>query len=579
MLLPATAFAATWYVRPATTTATYGTEDGTSYANAWNGFSNIKQGTGGVMPGDTLFLDGSATYDENLTWNTSGSSGSPITIDGSYGGGSATIDGQGTTTIGITENGNYVTLSHLKIINCTSSGVYVNSNATTSLTFDTDTLSSDVQGILFAGSAVHSNVAITNSTFSNNTTAGVRYLISTDGLAPANWSVSGNSFSAGGEGIRLTEESGGPTSGFTQVSIHNNTFSGGITNTAILVSNQTNASALTNKDVQVYDNTISNVGTGILLQGVDSSTTDYTKNLVYGNTIASTTLPGGPMDLFYTRYLDVYDNSVSDGTTSTIDSDGILVDNGNDYVRGHNNTITNLAGIAMADNSGVAIMVLADSNVAVYSNEAEGNKQGFWYGGGGQTNVSVYGNTFLDNADSGVWLNSQEDAADLSQLTVSNNIFTGKGSGYGLNNLSTGGGSSSWSSNLLSDFSTNYVNYTAGASDVLTNPLVTSSTTPTLSQLSPAIDAGSTTTAATTDYSGNPIYGTPDIGAYEYQPPYTMGTNDVNATGAIRIYEDGKYRYTTATSTASSMDFSVTPLGGSFYSFGSSATRPSCLDL
>jgi len=45
-----------------------------------------------------------------------------------------------------------------------------------------------------------------------------------------------------------------------------------------------------------------------------------------------------------------------------------------------------------------------------------------------------------------------------------------------------------------------------------------------LQSTSPAIDAG-VDVGFTTDIEGNPIFGTPDIGAYDYKPPYTIGTN------------------------------------------------------
>jgi len=80
-------------------------------------------------------------------------------------------------------------------------------------------------------------------------------------------------------------------------------------------------------------------------------------------------------------------------------------------------------------------------------------------------------------------------------------------------------------------------------------------------QFSPNIDTGADV-GLITDILGNPIYGTPDIGAYEYQPPYTIGTHAPSADGSLRIYADGKYRYTAATSTASVADFTVTPVGG-----------------
>jgi len=49
-------FSNAWYVRPAG--GSYGLENGTSYQNAWDGLVNVKWGTGGVQPGDTLYICG-----------------------------------------------------------------------------------------------------------------------------------------------------------------------------------------------------------------------------------------------------------------------------------------------------------------------------------------------------------------------------------------------------------------------------------------------------------------------------------------------------------------------------------------
>ena len=97
--------------------------------------------------------------------------------------------------------------------------------------------------------------------------------------------------------------------------------------------------------------------------------------------------------------------------------------------------------------------------------------------------------------------------------------------------------------------------------------------------LSPLIDAGAVIPTRTTDFYGNPIYGTPDMGAIEYQPPYTMGADSINASGNIRIYADGKYRYTSTVGSGPTMNFSATPSGGTFSSFGSSDARPAWLDI
>lgn len=64
-----------------------------------------------------------------------------------------------------------------------------------------------------------------------------------------------------------------------------------------------------------------------------------------------------------------------------------------------------------------------------------------------------------------------------------------------------------------------------------------------LKEGSTAIDAGrNTPDNYTTDILGNPIYGPPDIGAYEYQPPYNMGVDRINIDAGARVYGDEKFR-------------------------------------
>ena len=64
---------------------------------------------------------------------------------------------------------------------------------------------------------------------------------------------------------------------------------------------------------------------------------------------------------------------------------------------------------------------------------------------------------------------------------------------------------------------------------------------------SPLIDAGTANTPGgiiSRDILGNPIYGTPDIGAIEYQPPYTMGQDMIDIAANVRIYANGRFRNT-----------------------------------
>ena len=95
----------TWYVRPyGGNTVTYGAENGTSYADAWDGFSKIAWGPGGVQAGDTLYVCGthpspvramSGAYvasDSQLKIGASGTGeDARITIRGDYPGDSGQI--------------------------------------------------------------------------------------------------------------------------------------------------------------------------------------------------------------------------------------------------------------------------------------------------------------------------------------------------------------------------------------------------------------------------------------------------------------------------------------------------------
>jgi parallel beta-helix repeat protein len=100
-LLASVLAAADWYVRPAG--GNYGLENGTSYANAWDGLLNVKWGAGGVQPGDTLWVCGLHVYEMTNPANiaeqanikpTSGTSESArVTIRGDYPGDAGIIWG------------------------------------------------------------------------------------------------------------------------------------------------------------------------------------------------------------------------------------------------------------------------------------------------------------------------------------------------------------------------------------------------------------------------------------------------------------------------------------------------------
>jgi hypothetical protein len=70
-------WAATWYVRPAS--GEYGLENGTSYANAFDGNTDAWATAGDIDAGDTVYFCGAHT--EEILVGDTGSAGNPITLD------------------------------------------------------------------------------------------------------------------------------------------------------------------------------------------------------------------------------------------------------------------------------------------------------------------------------------------------------------------------------------------------------------------------------------------------------------------------------------------------------------------
>jgi hypothetical protein len=97
-----------WYVdRDAS-----GSNSGASWADAWKSFAAIRWGSGGVSPGDTIYISGgtaSKTYNETLIVGGGGAKGRPVTIKAGQDpghNGIVIIDGQFTSSRAILNEGN-----------------------------------------------------------------------------------------------------------------------------------------------------------------------------------------------------------------------------------------------------------------------------------------------------------------------------------------------------------------------------------------------------------------------------------------------------------------------------------------
>jgi hypothetical protein len=120
-------FAAAWYVRPGITT--YGNGSGSSYENAWSGFSNIQWGTQGIQAGDTLFICG--THGSTLNIGTNGTTGAPVSVSGSCGSDEGKIDGAKSINYGINTNGrSFIKIINMIIMRTLQDGIYASNSST-----------------------------------------------------------------------------------------------------------------------------------------------------------------------------------------------------------------------------------------------------------------------------------------------------------------------------------------------------------------------------------------------------------------------------------------------------------------
>lgn len=151
-----------WYVRASG--GSYGDEDGTSYENAWDGFTNIDWTSSGVQPGDILFICG--THAEALTVGGSGIGGYPILIRGDYSGDAGVIDSEDTRNTGFDCNDkNYITVSSLTSIDAIDDCFQFRGTSTGIVTNNITATGSGNQGIQHENTAsvIHNNPTCTGN--------------------------------------------------------------------------------------------------------------------------------------------------------------------------------------------------------------------------------------------------------------------------------------------------------------------------------------------------------------------------------------------------------------------------------
>ncbi|MDO8592535.1 MAG: hypothetical protein Q7R92_02015 [bacterium] len=596
----------TWYVRPVG--GSYGSENGTSYDNAWDGLLSVVWGESGVEAGDTLYVAGlhlhnmtSINYtanQANVLINASGlSDENPITIRGDYAGdpgvvwgaykisyASWTSDGEGVyhvtlsgTTYGdwffedVTQNSYTILTRQTSLANAQANPGSFYKNGQTLYVHTTD--GADPAGRIAINSYGYefvmnptqyikfSNFSWYNPNWSciysyNQTTTRCNH-ITWDGLTMAYGVSNAFSFYDYYDYMEvLNSNISWFSSGIYNISTTNNApsyylYKGNTIHDIGVRDIQQNGDAHCigiqggNAGI-IEDNYCYNAGSGPLLYAFT--------NQILTNTIIRKN---------YVKDLHNLGSASGYGVSSQSNNDSLSDKSGNEI---YNNIVNNAT---------VGYRMQFEDEQEVYNNVAYNCAKGFEstrnYNSTVGADVTVKNNLFLNpttkhinwgsGATSGYTINFDHnlyfpDTGALFYKTSDGNDINFSGWQSIVKAGSAFDPNSSVADPLFTNVSGNYSN----ATDFQ------------ISQTSPAIDSG-TDVSLTTDYASNPIYGLPDIGGYEYQPPYTVGTTPVPTSGSVRVYSDGQYRALVATSSAatiSAANFSITPSGGSFYTASTS---------
>jgi hypothetical protein len=320
----------------------------------------------------------------------------------------------------------------------------------------------------------------------------------------------------------------------------------------------------------IYDSTLT-VNTGKLYSGTNGASR-YATTTIKNSTLDITS---GPAGYVYETFI-LSDDTINISASSQLSvlTNGILTMSGN--------TI-NLTTTSYTFSSEAAGAVINFYNNIVTGPSTAGNVFRFQSTGGG----NIHHNIFKEWASSVwlAWLNGNASGAiNFSNNTFYNSTKQGGVFRLGLLDGDTSGSSFYARNNIFynvndvilfgkptTSASPSYNDYynssdEGGAGSITSDPrLVSPGTDFSLQSDSPVIDAG-TDVGLTTDYAGNPIYGLPDIGAYEYQPSYVMGTDEPDTTAEARVYGDGAFRYTNSTG-GTTANLSVTPVAATTTDF------------
>jgi hypothetical protein len=211
--------------------------------------------------------------------------------------------------------------------------------------------------------------------------------------------------------------------------------------------------------------------TGILggafsLFGFEQSTTaGFGHNLVAGNFVDGAEGQAGGANICYGTSV-VENNEFRRLRTNSIDACGVLIDieARNCIVR--NNVMADMPGRPGVFNTGCGVMILDAINTFVYGNQITGARCGLFFGNLTASRVNrVHNNTCLDCMEDGVFIAA---GADKPGCVLRNNVFTARSSAA----VSVDSETAGWTAENFNRFDTLFaapVNHTLGANSATAN--------------------------------------------------------------------------------------------------------------
>lgn len=312
------------------------------------------------------------------------------------------------------------------------------------------------------------------------------------------------------------------TATVSRLTIRGNTISGtdntaGVPNYRIQVTRNTHTGP-TRQDrylgLVISSNTISNSGGGIYVE--HTGLYPGVQNCICQNTL-TTIRSNAAIAPWWSAGLIIEGNTINGVTPVTAGIDGAGLDLENNIEASPNNlivrsnSISNLAGSASVAYSGEGIINVNSTNTQIYGNVILNAKVGILSDGiaGGAGTNYISNNTIINSAVDGIW----DQAFQNQGETYTNNIVYGSGR-YGFNRTGVVTLATMNTNLIYGSGTNNYNNQSAHATDINTDPLLVSTTTPKTKGNSPARRAG-TSGYPCIDIRGRPCWSPPDIGAYQ----------------------------------------------------------------